>query len=234
MARDWDLFAMTAIGLIPLALLVLNRFFNATKTRTESDTAAWVVPALVITIVLGASWTGINASPDRTAARFERILEYDQTHASYAYEILAIFYYDNENMPRATEMMEIATDISHNPRQYVRLAMYYEKVGRVDEATQLMKDVLKNRPEYGKARTLLITLLEKKKLHAELADVAREGTLHEPNEAIYWFYLGEMSIIIGNVDEGVTAFRKSLEFDLPESATRRALEQIEKYATPDG
>jgi hypothetical protein len=232
MARDWDLFAMTNLGLIPLAILILNRFLRGPKIRGDAQVAAFAVPALVITVVLGMAWIGINASSAHTKTRFERILEYDRTHASYAYENLAIFYYGENNLPKATEMMEIASDISHNPRQYVRLAMYYDEAGRLEDAAQLMRDVLKTRPEYDKARFLLVTLLEKSKKHAELADVAREGTRYYPEEAIYWFYLGEMSIMLGNIEEGLSAFRTCLTLNPPDVAAARAREQIMKYSSP--
>ena len=70
----------------------------------------------------------------------EKILEYDKTHASYAYENLAIFYHVNNNLEKAAEMIEIACDISHNPRQYVRLAMYYDEMERYDEALKFAKE----------------------------------------------------------------------------------------------
>lgn len=230
MARDWDLFAMTNLAMIPLALLIINRFFRGAKIQSEA--AVFTTPAVVITIVLAAAWIGINASPARTTERFERILEYDRTHASYAYENLAIFYYDSGNLEKATEMMTIATDISHNPRQYVRLGMYWDEQERDEEAIELMRDVLRRDPAFSKARFLLVTLLEKNKRFPELLDVAREGTEQHPKEAIYWFYLGEMSIGLGNVEEGVAAFRRCIALNPPPMALARAQEQIEKHATP--
>lgn len=232
MARDWDLFAMTALGLVPLTLLTLNRFFRKFKGITAEQAAVFTVPALVITIVLGSAWFGVNASPDRTTNRFQRILEYDRTHASYAYENLSIFHYDNKNMPKAIEMMEIATDISHNPRQYVRLAMYYEETGRIEDAMNLMRTLLEQRPDYGKARFLLISILEKQQKFEELLSVARAGTVYQSKEAVYWFYLGEMSIKFGNIEEGLAAFEECLKLNPPEVAATRAREQIERFSTP--
>jgi len=228
MARDWDLFTMTCLGLIPLALLIVNRFFRA--TRLLSYAGAFTAPAVVIYVILGAAWVGINASPARSTARFERILEYDKTHASYAYENLSIFYYDSARMDKAIEMMEIACDISHNPRQYVRLAMYYDHVKRREDALELMRRTVAKHPEYDKSRLYLVTILEKRKMYDELLEVARDGTRYLPKEAIYWFYFGEVSILKGNIEEGLAAHRTCLALNPPDAARKRSLDQIQKHS----
>ena len=230
MARDWDLFTMTSLGLVPLALLVLNRFFRTTKMTDAA--AAFTVPAITICAVLTVAWVGINASPARSTARFERILEYDQTHASYAYENLSIFYYDNRMMDKAVEMMEIACDISHNPRQYVRLAMYYNDQGRTDETLELMRETVSRHPEYHKSRFYLVSLLEHDKNYEELLEVARDGTKYIPEEAIYWFYYGEVSIAQGRIEEGLAALRKCLSMNPPPKARDRCVEQIGIHSSP--
>jgi hypothetical protein len=227
MARDWDLFTMTSLGLVPLALLVLNRFFRS--TRLQAGAASFSTPAIVLYVILGVAWIGINASPARSTARFERILEYDQTHASYAYENLSIFYYINGNLQRATEMMEKACNISHNPRQYVRLAMYYDEMGREDDALELMRRTVAKHPEYGKSRFFYVSLLEKRQLTDELLKAVRDGTKYQPKEAIYWFYFAEISIYKANVEEALAAYRKCLSLDPPKEARERSLEQISKY-----
>ncbi len=228
MARDWDLFTMTSLGLVPLALLIVNRFFRTTKMTDAA--AAFTVPAIAICAVLTVAWVGINASPARSTARFERILEYDQTHASYAYENLSIFYYDNRMIDKATEMMEIACDISHNPRQYVRLAMYYNEQGRGEETLELMRETVSRHPEYHKSRFYLVSLLEHDKNYEELLDVARDGTKYIPEEAIYWFYYGEVSIAQGRIEEGLAALQKCLSLDPPPKAHDRCVEQIELHS----
>jgi hypothetical protein len=229
MARDWDLFTMTSLALVPLTLLIINRFFRL--TRLQAAAGSFSSPAIVIYLVLGVAWIGINASPARSTARFARILEYDRTHASYAYENLSIFYYDNGNLEKAVEMIEIACDISRNPRQYVRLAMYYSEQNRIGEATDLMRQTLARHPDFGKARFYLISLLEKQNLIDELYDVAVEGTKYHPDDAIYWFYVGEVSLHKGRIEEGIAAHRKCLTLNPPDKARERCLEQIRKYTS---
>jgi tetratricopeptide (TPR) repeat protein len=176
------------------------------------------------------AWVGINASPSRSATRSERILEYDKTHASYAYENLAIFYHDSGQLEKAVEVMETACEISHNPRQYVRLAMYYNDQGRVDDAMNLMRTTLEKTPDFHKARFYLVSLLEKRKMYDEILEVVVEGTKQNPKESVFWFYVGEVSLLKGNVEEGLVAYRKCLTLDPPEKARKRCLEQIAKFS----
>lgn len=228
MARDWDLFTMISLGLVPLALLVVNRFFRT--TRMQADAGTFSSPAIVLCVVLAVAWVGLNASSARSTARFERILEYDRTHASYAYENLAIFYYDSGQLDRATEVMETACDISHNPRQYVRLAMYYNEQGRSEEALDLTRQTVARHPDYIKSRFYLVSLLEKAGLSDELLAAAREGTKYHPKDAVYWFYVGEVSLYKGNIEEGLAALRKCLTLNPPADARQRCLEQLKKYS----
>ncbi|MGD8412720.1 MAG: hypothetical protein PVF33_00720, partial [Candidatus Latescibacterota bacterium] len=137
MARDWDLFTIVLLGLVPVALMILNRFFR--ETKMQAPAASFTVPAVATCVALSVLWIGINASPTRSAQRFERILVYDKTHAAYAYENLAIFYHDRGMLDKATEIMEATCELSNNPRQWVRLGMYYEEQGNWDKAVELMR-----------------------------------------------------------------------------------------------
>jgi len=227
MARDWDLFTMALLGLVPLALLILNRFFRTTKM--QSPAASFTVPAVAICMVLSAFWVGINASPTRSAERFERILAYDKTHASYAYENLAIFYHDRGMLDKATAIMETTCEMSNNPRQWVRLGMYYEEQDRKDEAIELMRRIVREHPKSHKARMYFIALIETDADINELWTLARDGTRDHPKEPIYWFYYGQVSIDLGQIEEGVAALRKCLRLNPPETARARCIEQIQKY-----
>jgi hypothetical protein len=228
MARDWDLFTMTTLGLVPLALLIVNRFFRATKMQLTA--ASFTAPAIAIYVVLAIAWVGINSSSARSTARFERILEYDKTHASYAYENLAIYYHDNGMLDKATEIMETACDISRNPRQYVRLAMYYEEQGRREDAYALMWSNLKKHPENHKVRAYLLSLLEADKRWEEAWEVARDGTKYHPEESLYWFFYGDISIEKGMVDVGLSALRKCLTLGPPVTVRERCLERIKAFS----
>jgi tetratricopeptide (TPR) repeat protein len=217
MARDWDLFTMTTVGTVPLVLLIVNRYL--TRARPSPVTAALVsAPAMVMTAVLAVSWVGVNASPDRTTERYESILAYDQTHVGYAYENLATFYHSRGELSKAIGAMETGARVSGNPRVYARLAELYEENGDVDTAIALLDDKVKQHPSHTKVRKKLVDLLEKARRWEEMVEVAREGAKRHPNEAVFYFAMGEGLLRTGKVDEGLDAFRMCLTMDPPEGA----------------
>ncbi|MCH7548158.1 MAG: tetratricopeptide repeat protein [Candidatus Krumholzibacteriota bacterium] len=233
MARDWDLFGMFSVVLVPYVLLVVGRHMRASRMAPE-QIARFSTPALALIIVLGISWFGINASKWRTAERFERILQYDRAHGSYAWENLAIFYYDNGRVERATGIMEHTYGAWRNPRHAVRLAMYYDAAGRHQESAQLMYNVLKHHPDSNRARMKLIMTLELTGRWPDMVPVAREGAKYHPGQSGYLFYLGESLLRTGAVDEALAAFRRCLQVN-PDAGAREYIESVfTRYGDPDG
>jgi len=214
LARDWDLFAMFIVALVPWALMALRRYTRFTGEEGDAI-SRWALPSLLIVVVLGVAWFGINASRWRTAERFEAILEYDKRHGSYAGENLAIFYYDNNRLDLATTVIERTYVTWHNPRHAVRVALYYDEAGRQPEAIDLMYQVLERHPGYDKALFKLLLLLERTGRWEEITTIAREGVTYYPNQPIYYFYLGEALIRGGNAAQGLLAFERCLALNPP-------------------
>ncbi len=224
MARDWDLFTMATVGLVPLSILALNQYVRV-FALTPNDTARFAVPALALVAVMGVAWAGINTSTDRTIDRFQRILAYDKAHAAYAWENLAILEHDRGNLPAAITTMETAIANGNNPRHSVRLAVYLEEAGRIDEAIAILDKVLARRPDFAKARYRLALFLEKKNDWARMLEVAHEGVRYHPEESFYLFLYGESLLRAGRIDEGVEVFKECRNMNLPAAAKQR-VEQI--------
>jgi hypothetical protein len=228
MARDWDLFTLATVGLVPLSLLALNRYVRVTGLSTNA-TARFAVPALALIVVTGAAWVSVNASVDRTIDRFQRILAYDKAHAAYAWENLAILEHDRGHLEAAIRTMETAIANGNNPRHSVRLAVYMEEAGRIDEAIAVCEKVLARRPDFDKARYRLAVFLEKKNDWTKMLDVAREGVRYHPEEAFYRFLYGESLIRAGRVEEGVGVFRSCRDMNLPAAAQQRVDQVLSIY-----
>jgi tetratricopeptide (TPR) repeat protein len=127
-------------------------------------------------------------------------------------------------------MMERATGVSHNPRQYTRLAMFLDEKGRAQEALQLMRDVVAKHPAYDKSRFYFVTQLERLHMWDELLAVSRDGTRYHPQEPAYWFYVGEVSVSKGDIKEGLLAYRKCLTLNPPVVVQTRIRDQLKNYA----
>jgi predicted negative regulator of RcsB-dependent stress response len=225
MARDWDLFTIMSLGLYPLALLMVNRChaYGGSARKIFRRT----LPILVATALLTVTWVGTHASWTRSAARFERILEYDQTHASYAYENLAVLYEKKGQMDRAIKFAQAALRVSGSSRQSLRLSKYYQEAGRADLAILVMRTAVELEPQYHDGRVWLIVLLEQAARYTEILELARDGTRIHPTENVYWFYLGESSMALGDTATAVSAYQRAQELNPPPAARQRIEQQLQ-------
>jgi hypothetical protein len=210
MARDWDLFALTSVGLIPVALLVLNRFLLNLR-RTDVPLVA--SPALVMSAVLVLSWIGINSSALRSADRYKSILSYDETFGQYAYETLGKHYYDEGRLEDAIAAMEKAVSFSYNARLHILLGVYYRDAGRFADAAAILRPVLEQEPHNEKVRCEFALLLSRAGLYDELYEVARTGTEYHPENPVFHALYGKMLIGMGRIEEGVEELRTLKELD---------------------
>lgn len=200
MARDWDLFAMTALGLLPLCLIVLSiAHGGGARRQVESITG----PAAALCLMLLAAWVGVNASPGRSAKRFEAILEYDQTRAPYAYEVLAQHYRHSGDMDRAIATLQKGMSKSYNLRLVSLSAAFHDEMGEGDEAVRLYKEVVENQPERDGPRRNLVILLHKLRRRDELLEFSRDGTRYHPEKPVYHYFYGLMLIDSGKIEHGI-------------------------------
>jgi tetratricopeptide (TPR) repeat protein len=200
MPRDWDLFAVTSIGLVPAALIIVDRFVVLMRPRSAALVA---VPLWVMSVGLGIGWIGINADSDMATTRYEQILTYEKTRASYAYEILAAHYQREQKLPQAIEAMEKAVTFSASPRMYVYLESLYKADGRLADAVGILRKTVQEYPRHDGARNDLVLLLAMTDSYDELLSVAREGTVYHPDRPVYHYYYGRMLLREGRTEEGI-------------------------------
>ena len=222
MARDWDLFSITALGLVPLALLVTGRGAREGNSRCLNSIG---VPALALGAVLALAWVGINASPDLSAGRFNAILRYDRTRAQYAYEVLAQHFRNRGDMAGAITALEEAASVSFNARIMALVADFYEEKGDLEKATSLRYEVLERQPMYEGARRDLVLTLHKHNRYAEILDVAREGTRYHPESPVYHYFYGLALIEAGHVESGIEELLICRRLD-PGSQALEIIEQV--------
>ncbi len=200
MARDWDLFAVTALGLLPLALGAIARAMAAGLRRPiEAATG----PTAALCAVLACAWIGVNADPERSARRFEAVLEYDLTRAPYAYEVLAQHYRHDGDLDRAIEILRNGISLSQNLRLVSLAASFHDERGDAEEAVRLYRQVLASRPEVEGPRRNLAILLHRLGRRDELLEVSREGVRYHPGKPIYHYFYGLCLIDAGEVTRGI-------------------------------
>jgi tetratricopeptide (TPR) repeat protein len=225
MARDWDLFTLTAGGLVMIAMLTLRR--GATLV-SRSSVGILGPPAVVLSIVMTAAWVGINASETRSVRRYEAILSYDRTHPQYAYETLARHHYCEGRLDKAATAMDLAADVAYNPRLIILLSNYYREMQRPVEAIEMLRRVLRKQPDHEKARNELVMLLYEEGRYDALMEVARWGMLYHPEQPIYHDMYGRMLILGGRTDEGVKVLEACKRLN-PHPKALRQIERILKH-----
>lgn len=230
MARDWDLFAVAAVGLWTPLFAVLDRARSDAAARRWVDAA--LVPVLVMTAVLTAGWIGVNANDGRAVARFESILTYDRTNAGYAFETLASHHHDREDMASEIRALERAVESSRNPRYLFTLGLRYYYVGEKQKAARTLETCLKIKPDHKQARQSLIQMLFFMEENRKMLALARESAVLFPREPYYPMFEGMALLRLGGVREGREALERALGLD-PSPDVRIEIEQIIASLPPD-
>jgi Flp pilus assembly protein TadD len=90
--RDWDLFASAGLGYTVLALFLFNQI------SPDSKLSRLKLNLVIVTFLFILPWILINASPDKSIARFRNILDLDPKKSRNGHFILAN-YFDHAGKP---------------------------------------------------------------------------------------------------------------------------------------
>jgi tetratricopeptide (TPR) repeat protein len=223
-ARDWDLFAIASVGLVPAVLMVVRTAID--RPSAQAREAVWLAPAASICLVMSAAWIGINASQARSVQRSEAILTYDRLHAGYVYANLAQVYWHAGELERTETLLRQAVTEEERPWAYLRLAEFYEAVHRPEQARFLVEEALRRWPSDGGVRYRLLKLLDADGAYEEMREVARTGTRYAPQDHTFWYYLGEVSLVLGRTEDAVAAYREALRHEPPRPVRQRIASRL--------
>jgi tetratricopeptide (TPR) repeat protein len=218
MARDWDLYCFTVLGLLTPGLLALRHVWP--RLEAGRDTGLLMPPALALSALIAAAWIGVNASPVRSVDRYRSILEYDLTNPGYAYESLSRHFEDNFDFTGHTEALVKAYETSRNPRYLAKLGKTYYTRDDLPAAAHYLRAALAARPDFEDARRLLVAILVKQGSPDEVIAACREGIVHSPTLYHFHFVLGEAYFKKGMIEEGLKAFDACSKLDPPPEVLR--------------
>ncbi len=221
MARDWDLFAMAGLPIVPL---MLDRFQSVERSVAGWTLARWAgTIALATALILTAAWLYTNASWKASATRLEAILAYDTARADYAYENLAILYDSRDERQKAAALMSQAHDITGSQRHMHRLAEYLELAGRRTEAMELLRRRIVAYPTEHKPLIQMMMILDRAGAIEDFLAVARDGCHLFPERYSFWYLRGQAAFRLGLRAEGVASFTRALSLN-PEPPDRASME----------
>jgi tetratricopeptide (TPR) repeat protein len=209
-ARDWDL--LVPCGLAGLALLRPGLARVPAGVITDRHTASLVILCATMT----CAWIGINASGERSVARYRAILSYDNAQfldPGYAYELLASYHRDREDVRGEIDALEHAVGVSDNPRYRLTLGMRYYSVGDKERAIEMVERSLRSTPNDGRTRQTLVQMLYFAGRMEELERVCDEGIRLEPSQPLYYFLKGKALAAAGRNQEALDVLRRARELN---------------------
>lgn len=231
-ARDWDLFAMLGVPLIPMCLILWNRYIQGKDDGKSTSVDAVLMASMwALTVVLGMSWVLLNHSVPHTTRRFAAILSWETAKVPYGMEALAATYYDNGQVEQAVNAMQAAVQMTPNGRLRALLGTYLFDAGDYAGARQLLEEQLQGNPKDIKIRNWLIRTLYEQKDYRQQEAVLRDGLALHPQEARFHLLLGELLIRQGKVEAGVAELRQGRQGDMPAAARQHIDRLIQQYET---
>ena len=125
-ARDWDLLAWPCMALL---FFPLHRALSSNLGRRR-----WAVAAM-LSGWLFMPWIFVNASAERSLARYTDLLASDKRSAAYGYENLAIHYRDQHQPEKEEWAYRMAVDSdSLNPRHIYNYALSLSQNGKYQQS----------------------------------------------------------------------------------------------------
>ncbi len=213
LARDWDLYAITVLGIAAPGIFSLAR--TVARSNNPARFTAILAPAIVLSIALVVSWIGVNASAEKSVTRYRAILVYDTTNPGYTYENLALHYQENYQYSLQIDALEKAYEHSHNPRILQKLGRVYNENNNPKKAEQVIRRYLVSVPQNKEARIWLIGQLAKREALDEMIELCLEGIEYSPRVPDYHFFLGNAYLAKGNTKEGLKAFEACSRLNPP-------------------
>jgi tetratricopeptide (TPR) repeat protein len=202
--RDWDLFASAGLGYTVLALFLFAQL-------SPDSRLSHLKPNLVIVAFLFfLPWILINASPDRSVARFKNVLDLDPKKSRNGHFILA-GYFDRAGKPEETikenkKIMEIFPELDLYQQGMMLLAK-----NDADQAYQYFTRSLQIAPDFAEAHAGLgwyyLTRGDLKKSESEY-----QKTLQlKPDYPIAYSDLGDVYMKESKFKDAEKMYRRALK-----------------------
>jgi len=212
-ARDWDLFAFAGLGVTLLGVYLMTNIFTKEKTWEWSGvTLILCFTSLMFTL----PWIWINASEEKSVARFEDLLRIDKKRAASGYETLACYFRDKDEHEKTVELWKNAIAINPLPRYFVLLGNAYLRLKRYDQAIESYERFIQVAPDDKNIdfvyRSLGICLAGVGQYDEAISNLKIAISLKR-DKADYYYTLGNILGKTGRYEEAVPCFEMVLKLD---------------------
>ena len=200
-ARDWDLFAWTGIPLVLLA------FHQAVKNETQTRLLEM---AAVLSVWLFLPWLGVNASEQRSVARYLDLLRQDKKSSAYGYENIAI-YYRRKKMPEKVEWVysKAVENEPNHPRMLYNYGLAMTGNGDIVRGAEFFAKALLQDSTMAQAwKNLGASFIQLDRPGAAVTALQKSVAL-DPSASDAWYNLGIALSFSGRWEESDIAFSRA-------------------------
>lgn len=207
-ARDWDLFASTALGYTIWGAYLVVNFLK------ESKKAKYVLFAVTLVLLISSiPWFLINAEMSKSVRRFENLLGLYQRGKAYGHETLAYFYGEQGMVEKEIEELEKAIALEKKPRNIAKLGERYSQIGKVDKGISLLKTAIQIDPNDAIAHNSLGVLYFNKGLFEEATLEFKKAIGLRPSYSLHYKNLGYTLFKIGLIEEAIEQYNTAKKLE---------------------
>ena len=142
-AKDWDLFASTALGYTLLGIHFLLKLLKGFRS--------WGYVVLVFTVlglVSTLPFVVVNASVDRSIARLKDLLDLDPQKSAYGREILSVYYRNRGDKEKEIEQLRKTIVVARTARCLNKLGVALCEWGSFEEGIEYLKEGIQRDPRF--------------------------------------------------------------------------------------
>lgn len=219
MSRDWDLIASFNMGLLVAIPAACAAWIKDGGTRKRV-----LLIVCAMTVLATIPWIAVNASEDRSLARFESLPHpalWSRDASMNAYDELAALYKDKKEYAKAITYCEEYLRIdSNNARIYGKTGELYGLLGKEEQQLAYYGKALQHGLRNPNLYFYLGSVFGSRGRFEEAIDAMNKGLALSSSSAAAWRNLGRY-YVQGPEDyaAALRAFRKSLELDPSDAGT---------------
>jgi tetratricopeptide (TPR) repeat protein len=219
-ARDWDLFAFTALG---YTLLGLHLFLRHYGERKMGDLPYVTLVLLFTSLFSTVPWIYVNAAEETSVTRFEHLLKLDRERSAHGHETLAMYYNMRGKWQRELEQWKKAAAAERSARYFNNVAAVYNRRRRYDLALKELEKSLEVDPTFDYTHFSRGDVLAQLGRHEEAMKEFREAIRLRPDRMQYYNNLGGHLTKLGRDREAVEVLQQGLKVNPDHSPLYRDL-----------
>jgi len=208
-ARDWDLLAWPGMALLFLAI------HRALAGKLEWR--RWATAA-AISLWLFLPWVLVNASSERSLARYTGLLARDSKSSAYGYENLAIYYRDHHRPEKEEWAYRLAAESdSLNPRHIYNYALSLSKNGKYRQSLPWFQRSLELDTRSAKRWNDYGAALINCQMPGPAIDVLKQATEADPGNGSALYNMGVAYSMLGEWAAADSFFARTRQTGYPDA-----------------